>query len=159
MEGSVAILAVGTRSADWVVTITLDWLLQHLPVPQVLKIDVEGLEHCVLGGESKLLSEVRPRVWCEVTPKNTDQVTSILQSANYAIYNANVNPPTTKVVASCCLGHTGFAERGPALISSPPSPLTSICKVHYLFLYRCVADSIHAWLSLGTARFGGELLR
>ncbi len=98
MEGSVAILPVGTSSTDWVVTVTLDWLLQHLPAPQVLKIDVEGLEHCVLAGGSKLLSEVRPRIWCEVTPKNTEQVTSILQSANYGIYNANVDPLQRKLL-------------------------------------------------------------
>jgi len=92
LEGSAAIRIGGTRSSDWVVTVTLDWLLQHLPTPGVLKIDVEGMEHRVLAGGLKLLAEERPRIWCEVTPKNADQVTRILHAANYDIYNGSLDP-------------------------------------------------------------------
>jgi hypothetical protein len=91
--------AGGTRRIDSVVAVTLDWLLQNLPPPQVLKIDVEGMEHRVLAGASELLAKARPRIWCEVLPSNADVVGNILRSAGYQIFNGQTSLPDRKPLA------------------------------------------------------------
>jgi FkbM family methyltransferase len=68
------------------VTITLDWLLEHSPTPQLVKIDVEGCEAAVLRGATKLL-RTRPIVFCEVT-RHHDDVAYLLGAAGYALYAA-----------------------------------------------------------------------
>lgn len=68
------------------VTVTLDWLLEHSPTPQLVKIDVEGCEAAVLRGAAKLL-QTRPIVLCEVT-RDHDDVASLLGAAGYILYAA-----------------------------------------------------------------------
>jgi FkbM family methyltransferase len=79
----------GTRRTEHVLTISLDWLLERVPPPQAVKIDVEGAEHRVLAGATELLSKVRPRIWCEVDPSNAGEVTKILHAYDYEIFYAN----------------------------------------------------------------------
>ena len=81
------------------VAITLDWMLEHLPPPQILKIDVEGMEHRVLAGATKLLTTVRPKIWCEVLHDNAEATTSVLQSAGYEILSAKGPPSERKPLA------------------------------------------------------------
>ena len=76
----------GSGLAQSVVTVTLDWMLDHFPAPQVLKIDVEGMEYAVLSGARKLL-ESRPVIFCEVT-ENHDLVGELLRGAGYDLYAA-----------------------------------------------------------------------
>lgn len=71
----------GSGPAQTVVTVTLDWLLDHFAAPQVLKIDVEGMEYAVLNGARKVLQS-RPLIFCEVT-ENHDLVGQVLRGANY----------------------------------------------------------------------------
>jgi FkbM family methyltransferase len=71
----------GSGPAQTVVTVTLDWLLDHFAAPQVLKIDVEGMEYAVLNGARKVLQS-RPLIFCEVT-QNHDLVGEVLRCANY----------------------------------------------------------------------------
>ncbi|MGB2602021.1 MAG: FkbM family methyltransferase [Candidatus Sulfotelmatobacter sp.] len=92
LEGVGSTQAGGTRRIESIVAITLDWLLQQLPAPQVLKIDVEGMEHRVLGGASSVLSTARPLIWCEVDPLNKDEVTKILHGHDYELFYANQDP-------------------------------------------------------------------
>lgn len=77
----------GVREIHSVMTVTLDWLLHRQPPPHVLKIDVEGAEHLVLQGASHLLSEVRPIILCEVFSTNVNNVSSILRSHDYCIFD------------------------------------------------------------------------
>jgi FkbM family methyltransferase len=92
LEGVGSTQAGGTRRTESILTITLDWLLQKLSAPQVLKIDVEGMEHRVLAGATSLLSTARPRIWCEVDPVNKDEVTRILRAHDYELFYANQDP-------------------------------------------------------------------
>jgi FkbM family methyltransferase len=69
-----------------VVTVTLDWMLNYFPAPQVLKIDVEGLEHAVLAGAGRVFQS-RPVIFCEVT-ENQDLVGELLRGAEYEFYAA-----------------------------------------------------------------------
>lgn len=57
-----------------------------------MKIDVEGLEHKVLAGATKVLSQARPVIWCEVDPVNKEEVTRILRARDYEIFYANQEP-------------------------------------------------------------------
>jgi FkbM family methyltransferase len=91
--------AGGTRRIDSVIAVTLDWLLENLPPPQVLKIDVEGMEHRVLQGAKELLAKVRPRIWCEVLPRNADATSNILHSAGYEIFNGQIEPSERQPLA------------------------------------------------------------
>jgi FkbM family methyltransferase len=92
LEGGGSTQSGGARRTEMVITITLDWLLQSLPSPRVLKVDVEALEHRVLAGATTLLSKVRPVVWCEVNPVNQQEVTSIFRAHQYQLFYANQNP-------------------------------------------------------------------
>jgi FkbM family methyltransferase len=51
---------------------TLDSLVPfELPIPDVIKIDVEGEEEKVLRGSQKTLSEFRPTILCDYNDDNT----------------------------------------------------------------------------------------
>lgn len=76
----------GPGAGQTVVTITLDWLLERFPPPQVLKIDVEGLEYAVLKGGYEVLKH-RPKVFCEVT-ENHDEIAELLRDSGYTLYAA-----------------------------------------------------------------------
>jgi FkbM family methyltransferase len=76
----------GNGPSQSVVTVTLDWMLDHFPVPQVLKIDVEGMEYAVLKGARKLL-QCRPLIFCEVT-EHHDLVGELLRGADYEYFAA-----------------------------------------------------------------------
>jgi FkbM family methyltransferase len=76
----------GSGPAQTVVTVTLDWMLDHFPAPQVLKIDVEGMEYAVLSGARKVL-QARPLIFCEVTDHH-NLVGELLRRADYEFYAA-----------------------------------------------------------------------
>ena len=84
--------AQGSRCTQLTVSLTLDFLLEHFPPPSVLKIDVETHEANVLRGATRLLKEVRPTVWCEVSHENSDEVTRLLHEAGYQLYGAAIRP-------------------------------------------------------------------
>lgn len=76
----------GNGRSQGVVTVTLDWILDHFPAPQVLKIDVEGWEYEVLRGAPRVLRS-EPVIFCEVT-RNHEEVTQLLTEAGYILYGA-----------------------------------------------------------------------
>ncbi len=78
----------GTRSLRPVVTVTLDWLLDRLPPPQLVKIDVEGAEVACLEGAKRLLEEVRPELLLEVTEANAPRATALLEGQGYRLFDA-----------------------------------------------------------------------
>jgi FkbM family methyltransferase len=81
----------GSREQQSVVAVTLDWLMESLPAPSVVKIDVEGAELEVLKGSRRLFETVRPVVFCEVIPPSEAGVTEFFKAHNYQIYNGE-NP-------------------------------------------------------------------
>jgi len=89
--------ASATRFTQPTAVLTLDSLLEYFPPPSVLKIDVETHEARVLLGAQRLLREIRPTIWCEVDPANSDEVTKLLHTAGYELYGAQSRPhPPTK---------------------------------------------------------------
>lgn len=81
----------GAREEQSVVAVTLDWLLESLPAPRVLKIDVEGAEMEVLKGAKRLFETARPIVLCEVIPASAPAVTSFLKAHNYRIFDGETS--------------------------------------------------------------------
>lgn len=67
--------------------VTLDALLVHFSPPDVLKIDVEGAELSVLRGGERMLSEVRPVIYCEVSSAACDEVTHLLRDRSYRMWD------------------------------------------------------------------------
>ncbi len=84
--------ASGTRCLQPTVSVTLDFLLEYFPPPAILKIDAETHERAILKGAERLLREVRPMIWCEVSPENSEGVTQLLHAAKYELYGAQVRP-------------------------------------------------------------------
>lgn len=81
--------AGGTRYVQYVPTLTLDSLLDHVPAPNVIKIDVEGAETIVLKGAERVLSEIRPLIYIEVGAEQNDDVTQELKRHRYRLFNGD----------------------------------------------------------------------
>lgn len=79
----------GVAEQHLVVALSLDWLAQNIPPPDVLKIDVEGAEFEVLSGAVGLLEQKRPVILCEVCSERSQAVTALLQDHGYRIYDAD----------------------------------------------------------------------
>ena len=77
----------GVKEEHLVAVFNLDWLLTKLRTPNVIKIDVEGAELEVLRNQHRMLSEVRPVIICEVGSQSADEITRILTSASYCIFD------------------------------------------------------------------------
>ena len=86
----------GEGVAQTVIAVTLDSLLEYFPAPQVLKIDVEGLEYAVLRGARKVLA-ARPIIFCEVNEHHED-IAELLTEAGYELQaaRASVRTPLTR---------------------------------------------------------------
>jgi FkbM family methyltransferase len=76
----------GAGLAQTVITVTLDSLLDDFPAPQVLKIDVEGLEWAALKGASRVL-QARPRIFVEITDHH-EEIGDLLKQAGYELHAA-----------------------------------------------------------------------
>jgi FkbM family methyltransferase len=73
-------------SGQTIITVTLDWILEHFAAPQVVKIDIEGMEYAALQGARKVMS-LRPTILCEVT-QNQELVGRLFKEAGYTMYAA-----------------------------------------------------------------------
>jgi FkbM family methyltransferase len=77
----------GTREVQYVPTMTLDALLENFSVPEFVKIDVEGAELMVLKGAKKLIQEIRPVFYIEITHALASQIFNLFTINNYYPFN------------------------------------------------------------------------
>ena len=70
-----------------VVTVTLDWLLEHWKAPDFLKMDVEGAELLAVTGGNRLFSEVRPVCYIECSPENAGAMTGFFKKHRYRLFS------------------------------------------------------------------------
>jgi FkbM family methyltransferase len=77
----------GVAEQQTVVSVSIDWLAERLPPPEVIKIDVEGAELEVLRGATGLLGSKFPVVLCEVGQASSREVTHLFKSMGYRIYD------------------------------------------------------------------------
>jgi FkbM family methyltransferase len=73
----------GVREKQYVPTLTMDTILDSLPAPDFVKIDVEGAELMVVQGASRLINEIRPTFYIEVGSDVSRQIAAVFQAANY----------------------------------------------------------------------------
>ena len=86
--GGAGVEITGTvREQHLVPTVTLDWLAHRYPIPQVIKIDVDGSECRVLEGGRTLLRQHRPVLLTEVYERNADAVSALLHELGYALFD------------------------------------------------------------------------
>ena len=81
----------GERRTEEVRVVTLDSLAP--PLPDVLKIDVEGAEPAVLRGATRILGERRPKLICEVSWQNVAEVTALLR--DYSLFDGESGKPVS----------------------------------------------------------------
>lgn len=82
-SGLVETASSAPASQKPVMAVTLDFLLQHWPAPNVVKIDVEGADLLVLRGAIRLLRDVRPAIYTEMTEDTYPLSSEIFQAAGY----------------------------------------------------------------------------
>jgi FkbM family methyltransferase len=83
--------AGGIRTTVMVPTVTLDWLAAQFPLPDVIKIDVEGAELQVLAGGKEVLRKL-PTIICEVADRNAAAVADLLRAYDYVLHNGEELP-------------------------------------------------------------------
>lgn len=79
----------GVRETHHVPTLTMETLLDHSPAPSFIKIDVEGAEVMALKGAQKILTDVRPIIYCEVNVANFQDVKYYLSGFDYKVMDQN----------------------------------------------------------------------
>lgn len=77
----------GVDEIQTVVALSLDWLAQKLPPPNIIKCDVEGAEVEVFAGQSNVLGKIRPVIICEVGGEASEKMTDILVKEHYRLYD------------------------------------------------------------------------
>lgn len=82
----------GVRETQTVLTVSLDWLAERLPPPDVLKIDVEGAELAVFHGAQQLLKTKHPIVIFELTRPNWNQESQLLRDLGYTLFDSDLPP-------------------------------------------------------------------
>jgi FkbM family methyltransferase len=107
----------GVRATELVPTFTLDWLADHFPAPDVIKIDVEEAEATVLAGGSRAL-ELASTVICEVAARNAVVVRDTLDRHGYVLYDGD--PLSAERVPVADAPHTTLAVRESARLASLP---------------------------------------
>jgi FkbM family methyltransferase len=87
----------GVRNQQAVITVTLDWLAERLPVPDIIKIDVEAGERHVFEGAEGLFSRTRPYLVCEVASANSAWITNFLVSLGYTLLDEHLKPTSVAI--------------------------------------------------------------
>lgn len=88
--------AGGVAEEQLMVTVTLDWLAERMPLPDVLKIDIEGAEEEIFSRGTALLTGKRPVLLCEVSANASSAVTAVLRKHDYRIFDGQVNAQDRK---------------------------------------------------------------
>ncbi len=78
----------GVKESHTVVTVTLDWLAQQVPPPNVLKIDVEGAESLVLAGAQEMIAKHRPVILCEINGDASPWCSDFFKKNGYRMFDA-----------------------------------------------------------------------
>jgi FkbM family methyltransferase len=92
-----------TNSDEKVNTVSLDGFIgQGNPVPDLIKIDVEGAEEMVVNGMGDLLSEHKPQLLIEVTPQNAKTVDTLLRGRGYKVYAIDEEAMALTVFDGAC---------------------------------------------------------
>jgi FkbM family methyltransferase len=106
----------GIRERQHMVGVSLDWLMEQAGKPDVVKIDVEGMEIEVLRGATRVLREGRPRLYIEVDQSRNAEATRILREAGYRFFRFDrgaLVPEAATVWNTVAIPDEQVAEFGP----------------------------------------------
>lgn len=78
----------GVRQSTTVVTLSLDWALDHFPAPDFVKIDAENAEGVILRGAARLLRDVRPVMAVEICLPSSAECEALFAANDYALFAA-----------------------------------------------------------------------
>jgi len=93
-----------------IVALSLKWCAEHLPPPNVIKCDVEGAEVEVFSGQSKIWSEIRPIVICEVGGESASQMTAIFARERYRLFDGQKPLSAETETRRACWNTVGIPE-------------------------------------------------
>jgi FkbM family methyltransferase len=96
----------GVRERQHVPTLTLDTLLGSFPSPNFVKIDIEGAELMALRGATRLINEIRPTFYVEVSQALSTEIFSLFRVAGYAAYG-----PDGGLLTDGCAPNTLFVPQ------------------------------------------------
>jgi FkbM family methyltransferase len=84
--------ATGSRKSITIASVTLDGLLaEGWPIPQLVKIDIEGMDHLALRGAEQVLGK-KPILILEATDANREEIGEILRRHGYRLYDTDLHP-------------------------------------------------------------------
>lgn len=81
----------------FVTSTTLDNLIKDFGNPCLVKIDIEGAETLALNGATKLLKEIRPIFYIEVSEENSVEITNIFKKFNYQTLKLHLDKAPTLI--------------------------------------------------------------
>lgn len=90
LEGAGSTQTRGIRETQAALTVTLDWLAEQIPPPDVLKIDVEAAESEVFRGAARLIESKRPTLIFESTEENRPGISEWLLKLGYTLYDSDL---------------------------------------------------------------------
>jgi FkbM family methyltransferase len=90
----------GVRFSFKVPCVTLDWLLEHSFPPEVVKMDIEGVEHTALAAAPRLLREVRPVFHLEVWSEIAESLGNLFRASSYQMFDGESDLGLTKPLES-----------------------------------------------------------
>lgn len=104
---------LGSKTTITVPTFGVDWLLDHLPHPAVLKCDVEGAEVELFGGAKRMLDEVRPRIICEVSEPNEARMTTLFREHRYIMHDGDESLSNDSVISTATWNTIAIPQESP----------------------------------------------
>jgi FkbM family methyltransferase len=88
----------GEREQYTVMMVSADWVLDHYPAPDFIKIDAEGAEEMILRGATRLLAEIRPVIIIEMPAENAKACADIFRANEYVMTSSYTPVDPTKLV-------------------------------------------------------------
>ena len=82
----------------------------HLPLPDFVKIDVEGYEFEVLQGMKETLIASIPRVWIEVSSENSRNVFEFMKSLGYSLFDIELDVDNNCLFCRCENKNLSYGE-------------------------------------------------
>ncbi len=98
------------ESVKMVPAVSGDELLEYWRAPDFIKMDVEGAELQALRGCERLLKEVRPILYIEVSPENQKSVSDLFRQYDYEIFH--LKGDGSEVASDICSFYTVVRPRG-----------------------------------------------
>ena len=138
------------RNRQPVVTVTLDWLAERFPSPDIIKIDVEAGERLVFEGAKALLNRTRPHLVCEVASANSPWVTNFLLSLGYSFLDEHFRPTSTAIdnIVAClavCKRATSFPVFCLPIIQTEEA----MKRLSFVFILVTASFAVARWSRLG----------